>query len=496
MYEPKTLKGDQESVSQESATSDQKKEISSFIKSKWTLDKDIDQPLDIFPKRRCLTVSKEESQKTLNDSDSVETHDNAVISHKNLFSKLGVPNWLNELASSLHINTPTEIQTLCLPPSFQGKNVIGCAPTGTGKTICFCWPILIALANEPFGIFGLVLTASRELATQIAEQFKLFGIPINASVCVCVGGTDIVQQGIELENRPHIVIGTPGRVADQITVAGKNIADAFSSVKYLVFDEADRILSTNFEKELKCIINCLPTTANGRITHLYSATITDAINALAKSISDTKFEIFDVTKDSGNVFLGLLLEHKYLYLPEHVHLAYIVYLFQTKLLTNERSQGIIFTGTRNRCQLIAQTLELLKFKATCVHSMMKQRTRNACLSKFRSGAARILVATDLISRGIDVPDVDFVINYDFPNTGNDYVHRVGRTARRKQEGIAISLVDPRDISRVKLVEEAIGIKLEKLDVDDTAASKLLNKVSTAMQKSLLFLKGINFKLPE
>lgn len=151
-------------------------------------------------------------------------------------------------------------------------------------------------------------------------------------------------------------------------------------------------------------------------------------------------------------------------------------------------QGIIFTATKRRCQLVAVALELLKFKATCVHSLMKQRKRNACLAMFRTGVSKLLVATDLIGRGIDIQAVSFVINLDFPGSTEDYIHRVGRTARSGRSGVAISFIDENDVDKLKRVEQETNVTLEKLDVDDNQAVKLLNKVSVATQRARVFLQ--------
>lgn len=441
-------------------------------------------------KKKAKTTKKQKLPVKEENQEALVVHDDEATGKS--FKDLGVPEWLVQLASCVSITTPTKIQELCLPPAFKGDNLIGCAQTGTGKTICFCWPILVALSKDPYGVFGLVLTGSRELAFQIGDQFNIFGVQMNIKVCICVGGVDIVQQSLSLEARPHVVIATPGRLAEQVAVKERNIAKVFSKVKYLVFDEADKLLHRTFEAPLKEVLKCLPTTKDGRITYLFSSTITKAIQALCLTFTETQFHFFDVTKKHGSPFKELDLKHQYLFLPQTVHIPYMVYLLQNMLIENENDQGIIFTATKKRCQLIAVALEHLNYKVTCVHSLMKQRKRNACLAKFRTGISKLLVATDLMSRGIDIQTVSFVVNLDFPGSTEDYIHRVGRTARAGRRGVAVSFIDEDDVDKLKRVEADTGITLEKLDVDDKEAVKLLNKVSVATQRARVYLQETNY----
>ncbi|AFZ79199.1 DEAD box ATP-dependent RNA helicase family member protein [Theileria equi strain WA] len=469
---------------------------SSINVDKWTLEDVNLKRFNLISTRKAPPkVVKEQEERDTSPPDSEEQ---LVISESKSFGRtfkeLGVPSWLIDIADSLHIKAPTKIQELCLPPAFAGKNIIGCAQTGTGKTICFCWPILVALDKDPYGVFALVLSSSRELAYQIADQFNIFGARMNIDVLVCVGGVDIVYQAIKMESRPHIVIGTPGRIADQVDIPERNISKIFSNVKYLVFDEADKLLHSSFQTPIQSILKCLPTTQSGRITYLFSATITNAIKALSSSFSDSKFHFFDVTEGKGqnSVFNELNIDHKYIFLPQHVHTTYLVYLLKEKLMESERVQGIIFTATKKRCQILSLALEQLKFKVTCIHSLMKQRKRNACLAKFRSGTCNLLVATDLVARGIDVPSVRFVINLDMPKVTEDYIHRIGRTGRAGTRGLALSFIDEKDVDKLKNIEKEIGMKFEKYDVVDKEAVKLLNKVTIATQKALVFLEEIEY----
>ncbi|EAN32615.1 DEAD/DEAH box helicase family protein [Theileria parva strain Muguga] len=423
-----------------------------------------------------------------------DIHENNKKKNLETFESLGVPNWIIEICKSLQIKKPTKIQKLCLPSAFKGKNLIGCSETGTGKTICFCWPILTSLAKNPYGVYSLVLTPTRELAFQISDQFRIFGVNMNIVVLSCVGGVDIVSQSIEMEKRPHVIIATPGRLAYQVSNPERNLSSIFANVKYLVFDESDRLLDISFQEPLKEILKCIPKSSEGRITFMFSATITDSIRTLASKISNSTFEFYDATEESSKILkLNRKIEHEYVFLPQHVHITYLVYVLRERFLKDEKAKGIIFICTKKRCQLVSLTLDQLEFKVTCIHSLMKQSKRTDSLSKFRSGYSNLLVATDLVSRGIDVPEVSFVINLDFPGTAFDYIHRVGRTGRGGRQGIAFSFIDEFDVEKVKNVETSVDIKLKKYEIKDKEAVKLLNKVTVATQKAHLYLQEREYK---
>ncbi|UKK02159.2 hypothetical protein MACK_001514 [Theileria orientalis] len=543
--------------------------------SKWSIEPIDSRTFKLFSKsKRKLTSHKScnnDSAKSSSAYDTIETSTNKTDKHhldnlknenidENLvkrrkecsFESLGVPNWLIEISDSLQIKKPTRIQQLCLPSAFAGKNLIGCSETGSGKTICFCWPILVAFAKNPYGVFSLILTPTRELALQISDQFRVFGANLNVNIMSCVGGFDIIKQSTEMERRPHVVVATPGRLAYQVSIPERNLAKIFANVKYLVLDECDRLLDKNFEENLGVIMKCVPSSSEGRITFMFSATITPSIQYLTTSLSTKKevsgssykdesnanedgdsesetkysnFELFDATENNCQR-LQNNIQHEYIFLPQHVHMTYLVHVLNKiynidttadssfsngangkanhkKNNTNNKGRkeinvingssnvdkkGIIFVSTKKRCDLVYLTLEQLKFKVTCINSNMKQIKRNDNLSKFRSGHSNILVATDLVSRGIDVPEVEFIINLDFPSTVFDYIHRIGRTGRAGRSGIAISFIDEYDRDKVKNVESSTNIKLEKYQINDKEAVKLLNKVTVATQRAYLFLQ--------
>ncbi len=357
------------------------------------------------------------------------------------------------------------------------------AQTGSGKTLAFALPILQSLSRDPYGIFALVLTPTRELAFQIADQFRIVGKPVGLRDAVIVGGRDMVQQGKELEDRPHVVIATPGRLADHFRSCDTFNMDA---IKYLVMDEADRLLDGSFDESLEAI---LPKLANDRQTLLFTATVTDALETL-KEATMGKDAFFYQAPAKQETVDGL--DQRYVLCPVEAREGYLVHLVQT--LRDQSSTGsmIIFVKTCKSCEVISMMLNYFEFANVSLHSQKPQRERLAALVKFRSNQVRILVATDVASRGLDIPTVDFVINHDVPAAAKNYVHRVGRTARAGRKGAAFTLVTPHDVQLVKAVEKLIRTKLVEHAADDEHVAEILTQVNVTRREQELKLEGLNF----
>ncbi|OXB69931.1 UNVERIFIED_CONTAM: hypothetical protein H355_003585, partial [Colinus virginianus] len=402
------------------------------------------------------------------------------------FADLGVPPALVRVAVSVHIERPTPIQILTLPRALHGGDLCGVAPTGTGKTLCYCWPLLQRIAcGNGHAFLGLVLLPARELAVQVLEQFRIYGASLGARVCVLLGGRDLTEEGKTLlQQAPHILIATPGRLADYVQNNLATMRERLSVVKVLVLDEADMLLSHEFKEDLKCILTCLPpssaalsssfhnaeTTQGERSspveTLLFSATVSPAVLALQQQrFGDALMPLFDATAAAAaaaahpRIAAGhselpetrlrefppqqqvLLprLSHYYLFVPTAMRFAYLLYLLEHVPPYN-RDRGIIFAGSVRQAQRLCTALEVLKQQVTPLHSIMKQRTRIACLEKFRSEMARLLVCTDVAGRGLDLPRVEFVICLDVPPEPQVYVHRTGRTARAGRKGVALTFI--------------------------------------------------------
>lgn len=402
------------------------------------------------------------------------------------FADLGVSKWLDESLAAMQIHTPTNIQLACIPEILKGRDCIGGAKTGSGKTIAFGAPMLTKWSEDPMGIFGLILTPTRELAMQIAEQFAALGAQMNIRVSVIVGGEDIVQQAIELQRRPHFVIATPGRLADHVLNSGEETVKGLRSVKFLVLDEADRVLSDSFSKDVLRCLSVLPD-ASKRQTLLFTATVTDAVRSLKnKQPAQGKPPVFmhEVeTVDKVAIPSTLLLY--YVFVPSYVKEAYLHTIISLEKYA--KANIIIFVNRTSTAEVLRRTLRKLDFRVASLHSQMPQLERTNSLHRFKAQAARILIATDVASRGLDIPTVELVVNFDMPADPDDFIHRAGRTARAGRLGDSVSIVTERDVKRVHAIEERANKKMDALeDVDDDKViASSLTKIGTAKREALM-----------
>ncbi|XP_032992410.1 probable ATP-dependent RNA helicase DDX49 [Lacerta agilis] len=401
------------------------------------------------------------------------------------FRALGLSPWLVSQTEQLGLARPSPVQEACIPPALQGRDCMGCAQTGSGKTAAFVLPILQKLSEDPYGIFCLVLTPTRELAHQIAEQFRVLGKPLGLKDCIIVGGMDMVAQALELSRKPHIVIATPGRLADHLRSSS---TFSLQKVKFLVLDEADRLLEqgcTDFTKDLEVILAALPAS---RQTMLFSATLTDTLNELKEIAMNKPF----FWESKSEVRTVEQLDQRYLLVPEKVKDAYLVHLVQTFQDKHEDWSIIIFTNTCKNCQILNMMLRRFNFPSVALHSMMKQKQRFAALAKFKSSVFRILIATDVAARGLDIPTVQVVINHNTPGLPKIYIHRVGRTARAGRNGIAITLVTQYDIHLVHAIEEHIKMKLQEFSVEEHTVLNILTQVNVVQRECEIRLEATDF----
>ncbi|KAI5648831.1 hypothetical protein M9H77_34836 [Catharanthus roseus] len=374
-----------------------------------------------------------------------ETDSNPTPNHIS-FTDLGLADWLLPACKELAMKKPKPIQRHCIPRILAGQDVLGIAQTGSGKTATFALPILHRLAEDPYGVFALVLTPTRELACQLAEQFRALGSSLNLRCAVVLGGFHMLNQAQALMQRPHIVIATPGRLKVLIEENTDDIPSVFSNTKFLVLDEADRLLDVDFEDALRAVFCCLP---KKRQTLLFSATMTDNLQTLLelsanKACFYEEYEGFKIVES---------LKQQYVFVPKNVKDVYLFYIL-SKLKEMGVRSAIIFVSTCRGCQLLNLLLEELDVEATGLHSYKSQSLRLAAIHKFKSGQVPILLATDVAARGLDISSVDLVINYDIPRCPRDYVHRVGRTARAGRGGLAISFITQARIMWGILQEQA------------------------------------------
>eukprot|EP00057_Strongylocentrotus_purpuratus_P030475 XP_781784.3 PREDICTED: probable ATP-dependent RNA helicase DDX49 [Strongylocentrotus purpuratus] len=398
------------------------------------------------------------------------------------FSGLGLHDWLVRQCEAVGIKQPTPIQHNCIPPILKGSDCIGCAKTGSGKTAAFALPILQKLSEDPYGVFGLVVTPTRELGIQIAEQFRVLGKPIGLRVTVVIGGIDMVEQGRELSKKPHIVIATPGRLADHIKSTSTFDLHA---IKFLVLDEADRLLEGNFGPDLEVIFDFLPAK---RQTLLFSATITDTMKELQKMSMDKPFS----WHSKAPVATVEQLDQRYVLMPAQVKDAYLMYIISEFTEKNRDHSLIIFTSTCKYCHVLSIMLRNLGMQCATLHSLVKQKTRIASLAMFKSNHVRILVATDLASRGLDIPMVQMIINHNVPTSPKDYIHRVGRTARAGRGGMSITMVTQFDVKLVQAIEKTINTKMTEYKVPEKNVLPILNEVALAKSKAEMKLEELDF----
>ncbi|XP_060088789.1 probable ATP-dependent RNA helicase DDX49 [Heteronotia binoei] len=401
------------------------------------------------------------------------------------FREFGLAPWLVAQAEQLGLKRPTPVQEACIPPALQGRDCMGCAKTGSGKTAAFVLPILQKLSEDPYGIFCLVLTPTRELAYQIAEQFRVLGKPLGLKDCIIVGGMDMVAQALELSRKPHIVIATPGRLADHLR---SSTTFSLQKITFLVLDEADRLLEqgcTDFTQDLEVILGAVPA---ARQTLLFSATLTDTLNELKQVAMNKPF----FWESPSEVRTVEELDQRYLLVPEKVKDAYLVHLVQTFQDEHEDWSIIIFTNTCKNCQVLNMMLKRFNFPSVALHSMMKQKQRFAALAKFKSSVYKILIATDVAARGLDIPTVQVVINQNTPGLPKIYIHRVGRTARAGRHGIAITLVTQYDIHLVHAIEEQIKMKLQEFSVEERSVLNILTQVNVVRRECEIRLEATDF----
>uniref|UniRef100_A0A7S2ALE1 ATP-dependent RNA helicase n=1 Tax=Octactis speculum TaxID=3111310 RepID=A0A7S2ALE1_9STRA len=444
------------------------------------------------------------------------------------------------------IKRPTPVQRICIPAALKGRDVVGLAETGSGKTAAFALPILQKLSENPYGVFALVLTPTRELAIQIGEQMNALGAPLHVRLTTLIGGMDMTTQAVELQQRPHIVVATLGRLVQHI-INDPAVKSLFRRLSFLVLDEADRMLSLGFDDDLKTVIAATQESVD-RQTLLFSATTTDTITEI-QSIAAKKTCppcVFDLTVERA---LPATLTLEYLFMSAQVKMCYLIETLRVMVEldlqdnNNNNSQGggkkgrrhpsnrkadmrklkqealdkmealapgedgdspegdtggraksaIIFTGSCKRCQEVTMVLLELGIDCVCIHSLLSQRRRTAALGKFKTHTTKILIATDVASRGLDIPEVDLVINFDLPRAPSDFVHRVGRTARRGRRGNAISLVTQHDVELVHAIEEFTGFKLSlRKGITDDNVLPLLNPVAKAMRVARQKLVEIGF----
>lgn len=416
----------------------------------------------------------------------------APIDPNTTFSALNVRPWLVQSLGNMAIKRPTGIQKGCIPEILKGRDCIGGSRTGSGKTVAFAVPILQKWAEDPTAIFAVVLTPTRELALQIYEQFKAISSPQSLKAILITGGSDMRAQAIELGKRPHVVIATPGRLADHVRTSGEDTICGLRRVKYVVLDEADRLLNAtgpgSMLPDVEQCLSVLPP-ATERQTLLFTATITPEVRALKDMpIKPGKQPVFVCEVDTQTLAIPATLNQMYIKVPV-THKEHYLHVF---LLTeaNVDKTVILFCNRTSTADYLHHLLRLLDHRVTSLHSKLPQRQRIDNLARFRASAARILVATDVAARGLDIPEVSLVINYDLPRDPDDYIHRVGRTARAGRKGEAVSFIGQRDVELALTIEKRVGREMESweeegVNLETRVVRDVLKVVSEKKREALL-----------
>lgn len=395
-----------------------------------------------------------------------------------MLTSQGITESLCDACTALGYKTPTPIQAQSIPLALEGRDVIGLAQTGSGKTAAFALPILQALLDKPQAFFGLVLAPTRELAYQISQAFESLGSLISVRCAVIVGGMDMVSQSIALGKKPHIVVATPGRLLDHLE---NTKGFSLRALRYLVIDEADRMLDLDFGPVIDKLLKVIP---RERRTYLFSATMSTKVENLQRASLSNPVRV-SVSPNKYQTVNTLI--QRYMFIPLIHKDTYLIWLM------NEFAgqSAVIFTRTVNETQRLSILLRTLGFGAIPLHAQLSQSARLGALNKFRAGSRQILVATDLASRGLDIPSVDLVLNFDLPGNSETYIHRVGRTARAGKSGHAVSLVTQYDIEVWYRIETALGAKQKEYPSDKEEVMVFKARVEEAQVVAKTEMKAIH-----
>ena len=373
------------------------------------------------------------------------------------FDELALSDEVLDALWDMHFDECTPVQAETIPVILDRRDVISCAQTGTGKTAAYILPLLTNLAyddHDPNKLNAIIMAPTRELAQQIDQQMEGFGFYVPFSSVAIYGGKDTNgswgNQVSGLQKGADIVIATPGRLLSQMNIYNVD----FSGVKYFILDEADRMLDMGFYDDIMTIVKRLPP---DRQTIMFSATMPPKIRQLAKAIMHDPVEVQIAVSRPPETIHQMCARLFEAQKPRFIQLA-----LQGKNL----KKVIIFAGKKQRVKDLARALRTLKIDARAMHSDLEQNERDQVMLDFRNGKVDVLVATDVVSRGIDVTDVPLVINYDVPHDAEDYVHRIGRTARAENSGEAITLVTPDDARYWHRIEQFLKKEIEKIPLPE------------------------------
>ena len=371
------------------------------------------------------------------------------------FDELPLADEVLDALWDMHFDECTPVQEHTIPVILEGRDVISCAQTGTGKTAAFILPLLTNLLydnHDPNKLNAIIMAPTRELAQQIDQQMEGFGFYVPLSSVAIYGGNDSGAWGTQstgLQKGADIVIATPGRLLSLMNIYNID----FSGVKYFILDEADRMLDMGFYDDIMAVVNRLP---KDRQTIMFSATMPANIRKMAKAIMNNPAEVqIAVSRPPESI------NQQAVDIYEAQKTAFIVQKFRSSE-GQDLKKVIVFVGKKQRVKELTRTLRANNIDARAMHSDLEQKERDEVMLDFRNNKVDVLVATDIVSRGIDVDDIPLVINYDVPRDAEDYVHRIGRTARAENKGEAITLVSPEDKHFFNKIERFLQKSIERL----------------------------------
>jgi ATP-dependent RNA helicase RhlE len=362
------------------------------------------------------------------------------------FTDLSLTSAMRDAIARVGYATPTPIQAQAIGPILEGRDLIGCAQTGTGKTAAFAIPTIERLVRDRStpvtrgGPRALVLAPTRELALQIAEAFDALGRVQGVGVAVLIGGESMGPQNAALQRRPEVIVATPGRLLDHL----ERRTVGLGTLRIVVLDEADRMLDMGFAPQVERILRVTPL---DRQTLCFSATMPAEVAALVR-----QHLVRPVRVDAGVIARPVARVKQMLYRAQAQEKTPLL----LRLLGEEPGQTLIFTRTKHRADRVARAVGAAGHRVTRLHADRSMSQRREALDGFRSGRYRVLVATDIAARGIDVPEIAHVVNFDLPHTAEDYIHRIGRTARAEASGRATSFAAPEELPQLRTIEQHLG----------------------------------------
>lgn len=367
---------------------------------------------------------------------------------ENSFNSTGISQNLIDALRKQNITVPTKIQTVCIKPLLDGDDVIGCSETGSGKTLAYLLPLFMKINKDDISNQAVIVSPTHELAIQIFKVIEKLSADSGAGItsAQCIGGANIIRQIDKLKKKPHIIVGTAGRILELID-KGKISAE----ISTLIIDEADKMLDDmNFDMLLKLIKKLVRT---NRQTVLFSASITD--QTLKRAVKITKNA--KIVKTSNEYKINKDVENFYIETDQRDKILMLRKIYAAII----PQKALVFMNSDDKISELAEKLLFHKLKVASMHGRFKKLERKQALENFRKGDTPFMVSSDISARGLDIKEVDFVINFDMPEESLDYLHRIGRTARAGRKGLAISLVTPYDMKLLEKHSKRFGFILKK-----------------------------------